>query len=158
MKKIVFIIFSSFYISISFAQQLWTATYNGTGNGMDAITSMVTDNAGNVYVTGYAYSGATSYDFVTIKYNTNGVRQWLAKYNGPGSGADVPNSVFADDGGNVYVTGYSDALTGAYIDNDATTVKYSPTGMQLWVAWYDGGIQRSDAGAMVKADASGTFI
>ncbi len=159
MKRFILTSLSLLFISAIFAQQqAWTATYNGSGNNMDAITSMATDNAGNVYVTGYAYGGSTAYDFVTIKYNTNGAQQWLAKYNGPGSGADIANAVFVDAGGNVYVTGYSDALTGAFIDNDATTVKYSPSGTQLWVARYDGGIQRSDAGAMVKADASGNVF
>jgi uncharacterized delta-60 repeat protein len=156
MKRFILSVLSVLSVLTIFAQQqAWTATYNGGGNNMDAITSMVTDNAGNVYVTGYSYGSASNYDLVTIKYNTNGVRQWLAKYNGPGSGADIANSVFVDGAGNVYVTGYSDALTGNFIDNDATTIKYSPSGAQLWVARYDGGIQRSDAGAMVKVDASG---
>jgi len=116
---------------------------------------MVVDNSGNVYVTGYSYSSSTNNDYVTIKYNTGGSRLWLAKYNGPGSGSDVPNAIFVDKAGNVYVTGYSDALTGNFIDDDATTIKYSAQGTQLWAARYDGAVQRADAGSAVKTDGAG---
>ena len=91
--------------------QQWTAKFNGKANGNDIATSLVTDASGNVYVTGVANNGSTGDDYVTIKYNSNGARQWVATYDGPGSGDDVPNSIFVDKSGNVYVTGKSDALT-----------------------------------------------
>lgn len=158
MKKtlLVFLLLSINSSIVLYAQ--WPARYNGTGNGMDAITGMVADDAGNVYVTGYSYSGANDNDYITIKYNTSGVQQWVARYNGPGNGSDVPGSIFVDVSGNVYVTGYSDKLTGYYIDNDAATIKYGPQGVQLWVARYDGGIQRADAGNAIKADGSGNVF
>ena len=139
-----------------FAQQ-FTVRYNGTGNAIDAVKAMVIDNAGNVYVTGSSNSGASSDDYITIKYNTNGVQQWVARYNGPGNGSDVPNAIFADANGNVYVTGYSDLLTGAFINNDVATVKYNSAGVQQWVSRYDGiqNLQRADAGNAIKADANG---
>jgi uncharacterized delta-60 repeat protein len=156
MKKLY--IFSGlvlFLISTNVFAQQWAVRYNGTGNAVDAIKGMVVDNSGNVYITGSSNSGANSDDYITIKYNTNGIQQWIARYNGIGSGSDVPASIFVDAAGNVYVTGYSDALTGGYVDNDATTVKYSPTGAQLWVSSYHGPQQRADAGAAAKADANG---
>src|SRR5215467_3425473 len=99
--------------------------------------------------------GVNSDDYVTIKYNTGGVQQWIARYNGVGSGSDVPASIVVDAAGNVYVTGYSDGLTGNFVDNDATTVKYSPTGVQLWASSYNGPLKRNDAGAAVKVDGTG---
>jgi len=156
MKKIY--IFSGLVLIVIntnvFAQR-WVVRYNGTGNAIDAIKGMVVDNSGNVYITGSSNSGANSDDYVTIKYNTNGVQQWIARYNGIGSGSDVPASIFVDAAGNVYVTGYSDVLTGGYIDNDVTTIKYSPTGAQLWASSYHGPQQRADAGAAVKVDGGG---
>src|SRR6266498_2680668 len=82
-----------------FAQQ-WIVRYNGTGNAIDAIKGMAVDNSGNVYITGSSNSGANSDDYITIKYNSNGVRQWLARYNGTGNGSDVPSSIFVDGAGN----------------------------------------------------------
>ena len=156
MKKLYFLSFLTllFLPTLLIAQQ-WVNRVNGTGNGMDAITAMVVDKAGNVYVTGYAFNGTNDNDYVTIKYNTNGVQQWLAKYNGPGNGSDIPASLFVDKSGYVYVTGSSDALIGPFTDIDAATVKYSPQGVQVWVARYAGALGRADAGNAVKADASG---
>lgn len=154
MKKILVLPFFVLLVVYGFSQQ-WVARYNGTGNGLDEIKSMTVDNAGNVYVTGYSFTTVNDNDYVTIKYNASGAQQWFARYNGPGNGSDVPASVFVDRTGNVYVTGYSDKLTGGYINNDATTIKYNTQGIQQWVARYDGTLQRSDAGTAVKADAAG---
>jgi uncharacterized delta-60 repeat protein len=169
-KKLSFYLIKSFfmrkYILLTFTviaditavfsqQQQWVNRVNGKGNGMDAITAMVVDKAGNVYVTGYLYSGANDNDYVTIKYNSAGVQQWRATYNGPGNGSDVPSSVFVDNAGNTYVTGTSDALTGTFIDDDVATVKYNSAGVQQWVARCAGSLGRADAGNAVKADAAG---
>ncbi|MDQ6889205.1 MAG: SBBP repeat-containing protein [Bacteroidota bacterium] len=135
--------------------QQWNAKFNGSANGADAITAMTTDAVGNVYVTGYAANTSSGVDYVTMKYNTAGVRQWIATYNGPGNGNDIANAICIDNLGNVYVTGRSDALTGAFIDDDAATIKYSATGQQKWVARYDGGVQRADVGRAIIADNAG---
>jgi Beta-propeller repeat len=143
-------------VTSSLQAQQCIAKYSGPGAGMDEIKAMVVDNAGNVYVTGYSFSGANDNDYITIKYNTNGDRQWLARYNGPGNGSDMPAAIFVDNSGNVLVTGISDQLTGFYVNNDAATVRYSPQGVQLWVSRYDNvALQRDDAGTAIKADASG---
>src|SRR6476659_416974 len=156
MKKLY--IFSGlvfFVINTNVSAQRWVVRYNGTGNGIDAIKGMVVDNSGNVYITGSSNSGANSDDYITIKYNTNGAQQWIARYNGIGSGSDVPASIFVDAGGNVYVTCYSDVLTGGYIDNDATSIKCDSAGSQLWASTYHGPQQRADAGSAVKVDGNG---
>jgi hypothetical protein len=59
------------YLTVKYdpdGNQLWTARYNGTGNDYDDANDVVTDGAGNVYVTGKATGSVSSYDFVTIKY------------------------------------------------------------------------------------------
>ena len=135
--------------------QQWNAKFNGNANKDDAITAMTADAAGNVYITGYVNNTASGLDYVTIKYNIAGVRQWMNTYNGPGNGNDVANAICIDKSGNVYVTGKSDALTGAFIDDDAATVKYNAKGQQQWVARYDGAVQRGDAGRAITADNTG---
>jgi uncharacterized delta-60 repeat protein len=47
--------------------QLWTISYNGTGNGEDSPTALALDNSGNFYVTGNSSNGS-DFDYATIKY------------------------------------------------------------------------------------------
>ncbi len=155
MAKITLLVIVSAFIYLNTNAQLlqWHKKYDGGGD--DVITAMVADAAGNVFVTGYSVNANSNSDYVTIKYNANGVRQWIARYDGPGNGNDAANAICVDKNGNVYVTGLSDALTGAFIDNDAATIKYNAQGSQVWVARYDGGFDRTDEGRAIKADNAG---
>ena len=68
--------------------QQWEARYNGPGNNDDDAFSIAVDNNGNVYVTGRSTGNLTELDYATIKYNSAGVVQWVARYNGPENGLD----------------------------------------------------------------------
>ena len=132
--------------------QLWAARYNGPANGDDGAKDLVTDNAGNVYVTGYGYDSNTDYDYATVKYGPGGNQLWAARYNGPANGLDFAYALAIDNSGNVYVTGYSyDSNT----DYDYATVKYGPDGREIWVARYNGTANSSDYGYAVLVDNSG---
>lgn len=135
---------------------MWTARYNGTGNGSDEATSLDVDRTGNVYVTGISYSGSSNgNDIVTVKYNTLGVQQWAIGYNGPASGNDGGRKIAVDTSGNAYVTGYSMG-TGA-LDLDYATIKYNTAGVQQWAMRYtNGGAAGStEDAADIYADNSG---
>jgi hypothetical protein len=56
------------------------------GSGDDKILAAVTDNQGNVYVTGYTTNN--NEDIVTIKYSPSGSALWTSSYNGPGNSDD----------------------------------------------------------------------
>jgi uncharacterized delta-60 repeat protein len=112
-------------------QEVWVSRYNGPANGNDQAVSLALDDAGNVYVTGRSTGIETASDFATIKYNTAGAEQWVARYNGPGNGNDGPgifigfytsHPIAVDGSGNVYVTGLS---TGTGTGFDVTTIKYA---------------------------------
>jgi uncharacterized delta-60 repeat protein len=101
--------------------ELWVARYNGPGNSDDYATALAIDASGNVYVTGGSEGSGTYSDFATVKYNSSGTEQWVARYNGPGNKYDRATALAVDESGNVYVTGY-------YLSGDwgkYTTIKYT---------------------------------
>ena len=112
--------------------QQWVARYNGPGNGTDEAYALGLDGADNVYVSGRSVGSSTSYDYAIIKYNNQGVQQWVERYNGPGNGADEAYAMAVDSSGNVYVTGGSEVLV------DCVTIKYDPDGAEQWVARHAG--------------------
>lgn len=130
----------------------WTATYNGQGNLGDFPTAMTIDNSGNVYVTGKSTGTAFINDsnYATIKYNSQGVQQWVAIYKNSNSSVDVARSIVLDDLGNVYVTGGSTSST----MNDYTTIKYKNSGVQEWVLKYNGPSNNDDFSNVVTVDAN----
>jgi len=130
----------------------WSRSYNGPVNGGDYSFSIAVDNSGNVFVTGRSDQGVTFSDYTTIKYNSNGVQQWIALYNGTASSYDEARVVAVDNSGNVYVTGKS---TGINSDFDITTLKYDQNGNQLWVQRYNGPGNSYDGPNSMYLDAAG---
>lgn len=134
-------------------EQQWVAIYNGLGNSYDQASAIAVDNSGNVYVSGYVSVGGTSYDYATVKYNSNGVQQWEAIYNGLGNGIDYVTSLTIDASSNIYVTGQS--YGGSGTSYDYLTIKYNSEGARQWVARFDGAGNGNDGANSVAVDNSG---
>lgn len=114
----------------------WVARYDGPADrGFDAAESIVVDNDGNVYVTGRSAGIGTDMDYATIKYNSNGIEQWAARYNGIEQGDDQAIALAVDNDGNVLVTGFSQQDT-ASTTRDYVTIKYTSNGQEQWIAVY----------------------
>jgi hypothetical protein len=89
----------------------WARKISGTGS--DRGNDIVTDSAGNVYVTGYYENTITigstqltsvgSFDVFVAKYDTSGTAQWAKTIGGADSNRGY--SISVDSSGNVYVTG-----------------------------------------------------
>ncbi len=137
----------------SSGSQLWARRYNGPASSTDIANSMAVDSSGNVCVTGFSLGSGTSYDYATIKYNSNGDTLWVRRYDyGPGGNRDDRAFALAlDNTGNVYVTGWSSSNT----FNDYATIKYNSTGNQLWLQRYNGSGSYDDNSAAIAADNSG---
>lgn len=135
----------------SAGQEQWAVRYNGPANFIDIANAIAVDAAGNVYVTGISTGTISLSDYATVKYNSAGQEQWVARYNGPSNGTDEAFSITVDAAGNVYVTGQS--LSGT--NYDFATVKYNSAGTQQWVSRYNGPQSSIDNAAAVKVDGSG---
>ena len=129
----------------------WSVRYNGVSNGQDRPSKIAVDGSGNVYVAGYSEGSGTKYDYVTLKYNSNGIQQWVIRYNGPANGDDFATALAIDGLGNVYVTGYSAGSGSGY---DYATVKYNSNGVQQKVFRYNGTANGDDLAVAVGIDNS----
>jgi hypothetical protein len=137
----------------SAGQQQWVGRYNGSGNRDDYAAAIAVDDSGNVYVTGSSWGSGTYYDYATIKYNSAGQQQWIARYDGPASSADDPRAIAVDSSGNAYVTGQS-VRSGA-TGFDYATIKYDSVGREQWVARYDGPGNLDDEPHRIAVDNGG---
>jgi len=135
-------------------EEQWVTRYNGPGNSDDESYALAIDGSGNVYVTGYSYGSGTATDYATVKYNSNGEEQWVARYNGPGNSADEAYSMVIDGYGNVYITGFSYGST-TEAEADYATVKYNSNGEEVWVSRYNGPRNFDDEAYSIVIDGSG---
>lgn len=135
-------------------QEAWVARYNGPDNEDDKASAMVVDGSGNVYVTGWSYTIESWQDYLTIKYNSTGEPQWIARYNGLANSNDVAAAIAVDASGNVYVTGNSYGFDGYA---EYATVKYNSTGQEQWVARYNGPGIGADGATALALDTSGNI-
>lgn len=95
--------------------QLWVARYDSNGSH-DVAFAIAVDKNGNVYVAGSSYNWAA---YVVVKYDTNGVQQWVVN-----TSYGAATALLLDENGNVYVTGTGGA-----------TFKYDTNGVNLWAAY-----------------------
>ena len=128
------------YVTIKYSsdgEEEWVATYTGTGTGWDMAYDIALDASGNAYVTGWSSGSGTGPDYLTIKYDSEGHEEWVARYDGgPYFDSDYAHDLAVDSGGNVYVTGHSQRT---YVGFEYTTLKYNTDGDLLWEARYGEG-------------------
>jgi len=108
--------------------ELWATRYDGGHQDYDGIAGMDIDHLGNIYVTGRSRI-SYYYDFVTLKYDSQGNLLWERRYDGPAHLADHPTDLAVDHSGSIYVAGESDGLDSI---QDFITIKYDSTGDTLW--------------------------
>jgi len=143
----------------------WVARYDG-GFGDDAGLAIITDESGNVYVTGNSHGNQTRRDLVVIKYSPAGANLWTRRIadtanNNFRSGFDIKldefNNVIAggigvykfDNNGNFLWGSSSDArFEGIVLDNSGNifatggaswlllTRKFQSNGNILWTKTY----------------------
>jgi len=142
----------------SSGEQQWVGIYDPGGYGY--AYAIAVDSAGNAYVTGEAADPGHFPDYGTVKYNSAGQQQWVARYNGPaGNGADIATAIALDGSGNVYVTGSSSRVNSDFADFAYATVKYDSLGQQQWVFRYDGpGNSDDEAIAIAVDNAANVYV
>jgi hypothetical protein len=93
---------------------------------------------------------------VNLYYSTTVVQQWEKRYNGTADSTDYATAL--DLQGNIYVTGATDSLLPG---SNMLTIKYAPSGAQLWAETYSGNRQLNHANvarAIIADDTGNVYI
>ncbi|MFG6687048.1 T9SS type B sorting domain-containing protein [Mariniflexile sp. HNIBRBA6329] len=184
MKHIfVYFIFFSIFIKGVNAQNLVFAKSAGSNtpdSSLDQGNDIITDNLGNIYVTGTMSSwgggsvfGQGEINQTTLsvngsfiaKYAPNGLLLW-AKQIDANNNMVVSNAITLDDQNNIYITGYfgvqvtfgAGTLTATTLysnsnSRDAFFAKYSQDGNFIWAKSF-GGMNDETGGRDIKLDSS----
>jgi hypothetical protein len=111
---------------------VWTNRFDAGWLGTDGGGNVRVDHNFNVYVGGIVLDAINDmYDYLTVKIHPNNTVEWFRTYDGGVEDDDSLTALQVDDKGNVYVTGYTYVYQG---DMDWMTIKYSPSGTELWRA------------------------
>lgn len=130
---------------------LWAARYDGPSNKDDSGVALALDAAGNVIVTGSSAGADDALDMVTIKYDANGNRLWLMRYEAETKKPASPSGLAVDSAGNVYVTGTAQVGTRF----GYATVKYNSSGTFQWASRYVGPANEEDRASAIAVDSFG---
>ncbi|MCI0747101.1 MAG: immunoglobulin domain-containing protein, partial [Verrucomicrobia subdivision 3 bacterium] len=103
-----------------------------------------TDPAGNIYIAGSGPGG-----FLTAKIDSTGAVAWARAWDGTNGGSSVAQAIAVDAAGNVYVSGSARGPE----TYDIVTIKYSPSGDELWRTPFDS--EGADEPSAIKLDALG---
>ncbi len=134
----------------SLGMPLWTNRY-GAGYGDDVGRAIAVNSSNDVFVAGFSVGDGSGWDYVTIKYTSDGVPLWTNRYNGPANSDDYASAMAVDVGGNVIVTGFS--YNG--LSYDYATIKYSSGGLLLWTNCYNGPGNGTDLARAIVVDGGG---
>ncbi|MFD2513094.1 SBBP repeat-containing protein [Pontibacter locisalis] len=142
-------------------KQDWIQRYNGPSNSNDGANAIAINNSGWVYVTGGSTGGKTIRNIATISYNSaTGQERWVNKYALEGNLSDKAIAIAVDAAGNSYITG-----TSSYQEDEEpfngrssiVTIKYSPSGEELWIRIYSEDFN-SRASAIAVDNKGGVYV
>lgn len=135
--------------------ELWVARYEGPVDGTDSWSDVALGVDGSVHVVGRSMGGYTSYDALTIKYDSDGNELWVARYDSDIHHDDRGLDIAVTEGGTVCICGISFGGWSPGTEWDYLTVQYDQDGHQKWAAVYDGLASDDDLAFGVAVDWNG---
>ena len=131
----------------------WTRQYDGPAKGGDRAQSVAAGRDG-IYVAGFSWGGATTYeDWAVVKYSFTGRQVWVKRLD---AGYRV-KEVVVDALGQVVVAGTAGGINikGRYTNEDYLVARYSPNGQLGWSQRYNSPAFGNDRPADVTTDGQG---
>lgn len=142
---------------------VWEVRYENNERPVAAPSDMVTDAAGNMYVTGAnaAQGDGAEQDLFVVKYSADGKKLWEVRYDSPFETTnalypmhDKGNAIRLDSQGNVIVAGISSGEGAGYSNYDWVVLKISPAGQVLWTSRLAGPAKAGDVARGLAVDAN----
>lgn len=84
----------------------WAVSHNGSASPQDEPIELAL-SAGGLFVAGRSYHFETRDDITLLRYGTDGVLRWSARYDNPAHLYDQPSDLEPDGAGGAFVAGYS---------------------------------------------------
>jgi uncharacterized delta-60 repeat protein len=132
---------------------MWTTELEDGGTDLDAQgLSIAVSRTGYVYVAGYVTSADGGADIAVLKYNSEGVKEWMKIIPGPGYQEDKAWGIVVDELDNCYITGY---ITTSANNPDCYTAKFNSVGEIQWSRIISGGGNQSDKAWGIVVDTDG---
>ncbi|MFZ1322102.1 MAG: T9SS type A sorting domain-containing protein [Ignavibacteria bacterium] len=100
--------------------------------------SVISDDSGNIYISGEADSISFNPDFLTVKYNRNGILQWSRYFGGPNTGTDRAYEMIVYKNKYLYVLGNNSYADSGNCNFKWTLIKYDLNGNKFWSYQYCG--------------------
>ena len=149
------------YATVAYAAatgaMLWTARYSGPAGGATPAAVAVSPDGSTVFVTGNAATTGSGLAYATVAYAAaTGATLWTASY-GIAGGISVADSLaVSPDGSTVFVTGIASETSG--VRGWATIAYAAATGAQLWVARYNGPVDKGGVARSVAVSPDGSTV
>src|SRR5690554_1397133 len=122
----------------------WVKNFDGCLE--DVAKAIGIDDFGNVYITGTKENPNGGKDYITIKYDQNGIEIWNREF-GSGGSDDVASAehLAVSDNGDVIITGSIENNSGKKFG----TIKYTSNGDLKFVKTFDAGNQNNEANSII---------
>jgi len=121
---------------------VWRTTYDGPVHGEDKLTGLVTDTAGDCWLSGYSFGDTTDFDFATLRVSPKGKTAWTRRYGSPLKCEDRPWCLARDSAGSIIAAGGS--IADFNVGWDFTIIKYNRAGDRVWLRRYDSPFHSDD--------------
>lgn len=131
-------------------QLQWAENFNGTAGNDDKVYAVTVDANNFIYIAGYTNNIAGGNDITVLKYNSNGILQWVYNYSSPGANDDKSYGIIVD-GSMVYVGGYVTRVNGA----DYAVIALNNVGILQWIDLYNGPGNGDDKVYAITVDNNG---
>ena len=126
---------------------LWSARYDGPVHGEDKLTGLVTDSAGNCWISGYSFGDTTDFDFATLRVSPQGKTVWTRRYGSPLRCEDRSWCLARDSAGSIIAAGGS--IADFNVGWDFLLIKYNRAGDRVWLRRYDSPFHSDDKPAAI---------